>query len=160
MGVSRHPFSGSIPSWANVPIDRAAVARLKASYDTMAAEGTRMVAIFYAKLFERYPGVRVLFSTDIKIQEAKLMETLRVVVQHAEGGPALVQQLRELGIRHVRYGARPEHYPIVCDLLIEAMANASGKAWNEQLAAEWRQALEIVSRAMLEGAASVTSDKP
>ncbi len=155
MGVSRHPYSSSLPSWANVPVDPTAVARLRASFNAFASDGSRLASIFYAKLFERYPGVRTLFPTDIRAQEGKLMESLKAVVEHAEADPKLIEALRALGARHVKYGAKPEHYPIVCDLLIESMADASGPAWSVRLAAEWRQALEIVSRVMLDGAASV-----
>jgi hemoglobin-like flavoprotein len=38
---------------------------------------------------------------------------------------AIVPKLRELGVRHVRYGARPEHYPVVGEALIGAMAAAA-----------------------------------
>ncbi len=40
------------------------------------------------------------------------------------------------GARHVGYGARPEHYPVVAEVLIESMA-----------------ALGLIAGAMLEGAA-------
>lgn len=158
MGVSRHPYSGSLPAWANVPIDATAVARLRVSFNAFAVDGSRLASIFYAKLFERYPGVRTLFPADIRAQEAKLMESLKAVVEHSEASPQLIQSLRDLGARHVKYGAKPEHYPIVCDLLIESMADAAGAAWSVRLAAEWRQALEIVSRVMLDGAAKVESN--
>jgi hemoglobin-like flavoprotein len=158
MGVSRHPYSGSLPAWTNVPIDTTAVARLRASFNAFALEGPRLASIFYAKLFERYPGVRTLFPADIRAQEGKLMDSLRAVVDHAEADPKLIEALRQMGARHVKYGAKPEHYPIVCDLLIEAMADAAGPAWSVRLAAEWRQALEIVSRVMLEGASKADSD--
>ncbi|MBU6414261.1 MAG: hypothetical protein KGS45_12410 [Planctomycetes bacterium] len=154
MGVSRHPYSSSLPSWANVPIDATAVARLRASFNAFSADGSRLASIFYAKLFERYPGVRTLFPADIRAQEVKLMDSLKAVVEHAEADPKLIEALKALGVRHVKYGAKPEHYPIVCDLLIESMADAAGPAWSVRLAAEWRRALEIVSRIMLAGAAS------
>jgi hemoglobin-like flavoprotein len=157
MGVSRHPYSGSLPAWANVPIDPTAVARLRVSFNPFAVDGPRLASIFYAKLFERYPGVRTLFPTDIRAQEMKLMESLKAVVEHADANPALIAALQALGAKHVKYGAKPEHYPIVCDLLIEAMADAAGPAWSVRLAAEWRQALEIVSRVMLDGAAKADS---
>jgi hemoglobin-like flavoprotein len=157
MGVTRHPFSSSLPSWANVPIDHAAAARLRASFNALAVDGTRVASIFYAKLFERYPGVRTLFPADIRAQESKLMDTLRIVVEHTQATPELLKTISDLGARHVKYGAKPEHYPIVCDLLIESMADAAGPAWSARLASEWRQALEIVSRLMLDGAAKVES---
>jgi hemoglobin-like flavoprotein len=154
MGISRHPLSNPPPAWAKVPIDVAAVERLRSSFVVLAADGTRVTAIFYAKLFERYPGVRTLFATDMKAQEGKLMDSLRAVVEHIEAPEAVRAGLRELGAKHVKYGAKPEHYPIVCEILVEAMAEAAGRGWSPQLASEWTQALDIVSGVMLEGAAA------
>lgn len=152
MGISRHPLSNPPPAWAKVPIDRAAVDRLRSSFQLLAADGTRVTAIFYAKLFERYPGVRTLFPTDMKAQEGKLLDSLRAVVEHLEAPDAVRAKLKELGAKHVKYGAKPEHYPIVSEILVEAMAEAAGKGWTPTLTSEWSQALDIVSSVMLEGA--------
>lgn len=152
MPVSRHPLSQTPPNWPPVPIDRAATERLRASFERLAADGTRFAAIFYAKLFERHPGVRALFPAEMRGQERKLVESLRAVVMHLEQPEAVRQNLRQMGKRHVAYGAKPEHYPIVCDLLVEAMADAAGSGWSPQLSAEWGQALLLVSGEMLKGA--------
>jgi hemoglobin-like flavoprotein len=153
MGISRHPLAAKVPQWSSIRVDNAAATRLRASYALFLADGSRLAAIFYAKMFERYPGVRPLFKADIRAQEEKLMDSLRAVVQHAEAPDGLRAELQAMGARHVKYGAKPEHYPLVCGLLLECMADAAGSAWTTQLAAEWEQALQIVSDIMLEGAA-------
>ncbi|MCP9874701.1 globin domain-containing protein [Synechococcus sp. Cruz CV-v-12] len=159
MPLSRHPLATNVPGWAKVPIDRAAIDRLRASFDLLLADGSRLTAIFYAKLFERYPGVRALFPTDMRAQEGKLMDSLRAVVAHLEAPQGLQAELRAMGARHVKYGAKTEHYPLVRDLLIESMADAAGKGWSPELNAEWTQAISIVSDIMLEGAATVKPDQ-
>jgi nitric oxide dioxygenase len=65
---------------------------------------------------------------------------------------AIVPKLRELGARHVTYGAKPEHYPVVGDVLIGAIATIAGPAWQAEHEQAWRRALAIVSGAMLDGA--------
>lgn len=160
MGISRHPLAGKLPQWSNIPIDKAAAERLRGSYDALLADGSRLTTIFYAKLFERYPGVRPLFPADIRAQETKLMDSLRAVVRHVEAPEGLRDELKAMGARHVKYGARAEHYPLVCDLLLECMGDAAGNKWTPQLASEWQQALQIVSDVMLEGAAAPGAPKP
>lgn len=157
MGISRHPLLGNLPAWANVPVDKAVAQRLRASYELLLTDGSRVTAIFYSKLFERYPGVRALFPTDMRAQEKRLMESLRAVVQSVESPDGLQKELHAMGARHVKYGTKSEHYPLVCDLLLECMGDAAGNAWTPQLASEWAQALQIVSQLMLEGAAAVHS---
>jgi methyl-accepting chemotaxis protein len=160
MGISRHPLTGKLPQWSNIPIDKAAAERLRSSYDALLTDGSRLTTIFYAKLFERYPGVRPLFPADIRAQEAKLMDSLRAVVRHVESPDALREELKAMGARHVKYGAKPEHYPLVCDLLLECMGDVAGGQWTQQLASEWQQALQIVSDVMLQGASAASQTPP
>jgi nitric oxide dioxygenase len=59
--------------------------------------------------------------------------------------------LRRLGARHVEYGAQPEHYSLVAETLIAAMAMVAGPAWLSEHESAWRTALSVVAAAMLEG---------
>src|SRR4051794_38952835 len=59
---------------------------------------------------------------------------------------------RELGARHVSYGARPEHYPIVAELLIRAMHETTGPRWSALDTTQWEKALQLVAVEMLAGA--------
>lgn len=65
---------------------------------------------------------------------------------------SIVPKLRELGARHVAYGAQPEHYPVVGEVLIASMAQIAGDAWNDEYEAAWGEAFGIVATAMIEGA--------
>ena len=60
--------------------------------------------------------------------------------------------LRRLGARHVAYGARPEHYPIVGEVLIAALAEVAGAAWRPEYERAWNAGFGLVAGAMLEGA--------
>lgn len=158
MPISRHPLSGPLPALPGVRVDPRAIRFLRDSLAAMAVRGTSLTADFYAALFARYPGVRVLFPADMKAQEAKLLESLKSVIDHLEDGPGVRRRLVELGRRHYKYGALPEHYPIVCSLLLETMAKASGAAWTPELAAEWDQALRLVSEAMIAGSQQAAAE--
>jgi hemoglobin-like flavoprotein len=65
---------------------------------------------------------------------------------------AIVPKLRELGARHVAYGAEPEHYPVVGTVLIASMAAIASDAWTSEFETAWSEAFEIVAATMLEGA--------
>ncbi|HEY3001492.1 MAG TPA: globin domain-containing protein, partial [Kribbellaceae bacterium] len=70
---------------------------------------------------------------------------------------SVTPKLRDLGARHVRYGAQPEHYPVVGKVLIASMAQIAGAAWNVEYERAWTEAVAIVAGAMLDGASSVES---
>jgi hemoglobin-like flavoprotein len=71
----------------------------------------------------------------------------------------IVPTLRVLGARHVGYGAQPEHYPVVGQALIEAMANVAGDAWRPEYNEAWAQAYEVLVGEMLIGAAEAAGDE-
>jgi hemoglobin-like flavoprotein len=67
---------------------------------------------------------------------------------------AIVPKLRELGARHVTYGAEPEHYPVVGQVLIASMAEIADDAWRPEYERAWAAAFDVVAGAMLAGAAA------
>jgi hemoglobin-like flavoprotein len=130
---------------------------LTTSFDIVAARGEELMDEFYARLFHAAPGVRPLFaSTDLRRQKTMLLSTLVLLRRSLDDLDAIVPALRKLGARHVGYGARPEHYPVVGETLITAMAAVAGSAWTSRHDAAWRQAFGIIAATMLDGANAVT----
>jgi hemoglobin-like flavoprotein len=129
---------------------------LETSFDIVAPRGDDLVQIFYTRLFAVAPAVKPLFAgTDLPRQRAVLLRTLVLLRKALRDLDAIVPALRALGARHVAYGARPEHYPVVADVLIAAMAEVAGEAWQPRYERAWSATLAVVSGAMLEGASSV-----
>jgi hemoglobin-like flavoprotein len=58
----------------------------------------------------------------------------------------------------VGYGAQPEHYPVVGEVLLAAMAEVAGPDWRPEHERAWGKALGIVAGAMLEGAELASLD--
>jgi hemoglobin-like flavoprotein len=100
--------------------------------------------------------VKPLFaSTDLKRQKTMLLGTLVLLRKSLRDLDAILPKLRELGARHVAYGAQPEHYPVVGEVLIASMAEIAGEAWCPEHERAWREAFAVVAGAMIEGAESV-----
>jgi methyl-accepting chemotaxis protein len=126
---------------------------LETSFDLIAPRGEELVDIFYSRLFEAAPAVEPLFAhTDLRKQKAMLLATLVLLRKSLRDLNSIAPKLRLLGARHVAYGARPEHYPVVAEVLLASMAEIAGEAWTPEIARSWTGALELVATAMLEGA--------
>jgi len=126
---------------------------LETSFDLIAPRGEELVDIFYARLFEAAPAVEPLFAhTDLRKQKAMLLATLVLLRKSLRDLEAIAPKLRQLGARHVAYGARPGHYPVVAEVLLASMAEIAGEAWSDEIATAWARALGLVATAMLEGA--------
>ena len=125
---------------------------LETSFDLVAPRGDELVETFYSRLFATAPAVQPLFAgTDMRHQKSMLLATLVLLRKSLRNLGAIVPKLQELGRRHVAYGARPEHYPVVADVLIASMAEVAGPAWRPEYERAWSQALDAVAAAMLEG---------
>jgi hemoglobin-like flavoprotein len=126
---------------------------LETSFDLIAPRGEELVDVFYARLFETAPAVKPLFANgDLDKQKAMLLATLVLLRKSLRDLEAITPRLRLMGARHVAYGAQPEHYPIVAEVMLASMAEIAGDSWTEDVAAAWAGALGLVSTAMLEGA--------
>ena len=126
---------------------------LETSFDLIAPRGEELVDTFYARLFTAAPAVEPLFAgTDLPEQKKMLLATLVLLRRSLRDLGSIVPKLRELGRRHVAYGARPEHYPVVGAVLIASMADVAGEAWRPEFQQAWSRAVDVVAGAMLEGA--------
>src|SRR5215213_629294 len=89
-----------------IELVQSSFARVEPIADTAAS-------LFYARLFELEPGLRLMFTGDINEQGKKLMTTLKVVVNGLTRLEALVPAVQALGRRHAGYGVADEHYDVV-----------------------------------------------
>src|SRR5260370_12962919 len=101
---------------------------LESSFQAIAPRGEEFVTAFYERLFTSFPQTRAFFaSTDMKEQRKKLLGALALVIQNLRKPEELTSALKGLGQRHVAYGVRPKHYPIVEPDLIETFPDVLGE---------------------------------
>jgi hemoglobin-like flavoprotein len=125
---------------------------LETSFDLVAPRGDELMDEFYSRLFAAAPAVKPLFPDDMRRQKTMLLGALVLLRKSLRDLDAIVPKLRELGARHVAYGAQPEHYPVVGSVLIASLAAVAGDAWTVEYEQAWTEAFEVVAGAMLAGA--------
>lgn len=116
------------------------------------ADMDALINDFYARLFAKAPGVRSMFPQDMTKQKQHLAVAVALVVNKADALDTLAGPLAEMGARHVQYGAKPEHYPVVRDTMVETIMHALGGKGTPQVREVWTGALNAVAEAMLKGA--------
>lgn len=132
------------------------ISALETSFDHIAPRGDQLVDLFYSRLFAVAPDVKPLFAdTDLKRQKAMLLAALILLRKSLRDLDLVTPTLRDMGARHVRYGAQPQHYPVVGEVLIASMAQVAGEAWTPEYQLAWTEAFAVVAGVMLEGAESV-----
>ncbi len=113
----------------------------------------RFASRFYEILFERAPELGELFGDDMAAQRQKFADEISFLTDAATDLDAFVDRARELGRHHVEYGVRPEHYAMVEDATVAALAEAIGAAWGPEHDAAWRLLYRLIAETMLDGAA-------
>jgi hemoglobin-like flavoprotein len=132
-------------------MNAASLERLRASYVQLAPRIGPMTARFYDALFALRPELRALFTGDMAQQRRHLAAALALVVRNLCVLDALEQPLGELGAAHARVGVRPEHYPVVCNVLLRSICEELGDRCTPEVSADWQSLLETVARHMLAG---------
>ena len=132
--------------------DRVNVGLIRIAAERLAQSPVPSTNAFYARLFEAAPSVRPLFPEDMFTQSEKLWKSIVAVVEYVEDLEALRPVLRDMGARHVHYGAEPAHYAVVAQTLVETLADIMGPSWSEDQEKAWTHVLGQVAEMMIEGA--------
>ena len=126
---------------------------LEQSFDEIKPHANDFVSSFYDNLFTANPEAQPLFdTTDMEAQKKKLLSSLVLVVENLRKPDVLEGALRGLGARHVKYGALPEHYPLVGSALLTTFEQYLGEKWTPRTKQAWVGAYGAISNIMLDGA--------
>lgn len=107
---------------------------------------------FYRVFFTRYPDVQHYFAGVNMARQAVVLTIALLLIEQYETYryPAIAKYLRHLGIRHRQRQIPREMYGRFRDALLEALAEHHGPRWNQQVAEQWRAAIDRAIHVMLE----------
>jgi nitric oxide dioxygenase len=119
------------------------------SFAKVAPVSETAAVLFYDRLFEIAPTVRAMFPADMTEQRKKLMAMLAAVVNGLVNLDSILPAASALAKRHVAYGARPEHYPVVGSALLLTLEKGLGEAWTSDVKEAWTAAYGTLSGYMI-----------
>jgi hemoglobin-like flavoprotein len=119
------------------------------SFAKVAPISETAAVLFYDRLFEVAPQVRAMFPSDMTEQRKKLMATLAFVVHGLANLESVLPAASALATRHVSYGAKKEHYPVVGAALLWTLEKGLGDGWTPELADAWTAAYGTLSGFMI-----------
>ena len=125
------------------------VALVRQSFAKVAPISETAAVLFYDRLFEIAPKVKAMFPTDMTEQRRKLMATLAVVVGGLGNLESVLPAASALAKRHVSYGAKAEHYPVVGAALLWTLEKGLGDGWTPDVAEAWTAAYGTLSGFMI-----------
>jgi len=126
---------------------------LETSFGKVKPNANEFASSFYTNLFTTYPEAKPLFAnTNIEEQSKKLLASLVLVVENLRKPEVLSDSLKGLGARHVKYGALPEHYPLVGNALLMTFEQFLKADWTPETKQAWVDAYGAITEIMLDGA--------
>lgn len=125
------------------------VARLRDSCAALARDPSRAAACFYGHLFALAPEVRPLFGNDLAAHGGRLLAALGFVTDNADDWSRVAPVVEALAVRHLRYGARSGHYPVVGEALRRTVAEIDPDGRRPETLAAWAAAYAVLSARMI-----------
>src|SRR5258707_3843585 len=125
------------------------VTLVQESFARVAPISDTAATIFYDRLIEVAPSVKPMFPADMTEQRKKLMATLAFVVHGLGNLETVLPAASALATRHVSYGAKAEHYPVVGAALLWTLEKGLGEAWTPDLKDAWTAAYGTLSGFMI-----------
>lgn len=125
------------------------IALVQQSFSKVAPISEAAAVLFYDRLFDVAPSVRAMFPEDMTEQRKKLMGMLAAVVSGLSNLETILPAASALAKRHVAYGAKAEHYPVVGATLLWTLEKGLGEAWTPELATAWTDAYGVLSGYMI-----------
>jgi len=122
---------------------------VQSSFCKVAPVSEQAAVMFYDRLFEVAPQVKSMFPADMTEQRRKLMAMLSAVVNGLGNLESILPAASALATRHVGYGAKAEHYPVVGGALLWTLEKGLGDGWTPEVADAWTTAYATLSGFMI-----------
>lgn len=135
-----------------MPLSPRQIELVQQTFDQVKPIADAAAGLFYDRLFVIAPQARALFPDDLTDQRKKLMQALAFAVGSLRAPERVLPALREMGARHVAYGARDEHYPVVGEALLWTLERGLGDAFTPEVRDAWAATYGLVAATMQEGA--------
>jgi hemoglobin-like flavoprotein len=125
------------------------IALVQQSFAKVAPISETAAELFYNRLFTIAPEVRPMFKGDMKEQGKKLMTVMAVAVKGLSDLPTIVPTVEKLGVKHIDYGVKEQHFPIVAEALLWTLETGLGDDWNDDLKSAWTEAYMLLANTMI-----------
>jgi ferredoxin/hemoglobin-like flavoprotein/tRNA A-37 threonylcarbamoyl transferase component Bud32 len=124
---------------------------VQSSFDLLEGQANAFATAFYDHLFQLHPAAAPLFeNTDMTRQKKMLMDTIALAVRGLDDFGKIAPAVRELGERHVDYGATMRDYKFVGQALLDTLAQFLGDAFTPEAELAWREIYSTLVRTMTE----------
>lgn len=124
------------------------IATIKSTVPVMEVYGTQITSTFYERMFAAHPELLNIFNHANQKQgrqQAALANAVYAAAKHIDQLEAILPVVRQIAHKHRSLGILPEHYPIVGEHLLAAIAEVLGEQATEEILQAWAEAYGIIA---------------
>jgi len=129
------------------------ISLIKSSWERVTPIADKAAELFYGKLFELDPALKPLFKGDMVEQGAKLMKMVGTAVNGLDRLEEIVPAVQALGVRHIAYGVKNEHYDTVGAALLWTLEAGLGEFFTDDVKEAWATVYGVLADTMKTAAA-------
>lgn len=111
--------------------------------------------LFYTRLFQLDPNLKVLFKGDMQTQGRRLMAMIDMAVVNLHQLDQVIPEIRASGVRHVGYGVKPEHYQTVGAALLWMLEQGLKEDFTPEVKTAWISVYGALSSTMIAAAGPI-----
>ncbi|MBN4046573.1 hemin receptor [bacterium AH-315-P15] len=128
------------------------ISLVQSSFQKVLPIKDKAAGVFYTRLFELNPALESIFPADLTEQGKKLMAALATLVSGLAQPDTILPAIKELGARHIDYGAKNTDYGNVGEALIWSFERGLGDDFTPAVRDAWIAAYTLLSNVMIEAA--------
>ncbi|PAF49367.1 bacitracin resistance protein BacA [Helicobacter sp. 13S00401-1] len=116
---------------------------IKSTVPAIKQNGETLTREFYRDMFERYPEVKPMFSTEKQKsghQPKALANAILAAAQNIDNLEKILPTVEKIGKVHVNVNVKPEHYPIVGECLLKAIKTVMKDDATPEVLKAWEEA--------------------
>ena len=122
---------------------------VKTSWSYVMRDAEEAGTLFYRKLFQLDPSLRLLFKHDIDAQAGKLTDMVTYIIARLQHMDDIERVITALATRHVQYGTKREHYRTVGEALLGTLETMLGDRWDDHTRTAWAEVYGLVANTMI-----------
>jgi nitric oxide dioxygenase len=132
------------------PVNPSQIDLVQISFEKIRAQSEKTTELFYQRLFELDPTIKLLFHGDIKIQGQKLTQSFAQIVEGLKQPETIFVTVIELAKRHGAYGVKSEHYRTFGEAFLWTLEKTLGPDYTPEVKTAWTDAYALLSSFMIE----------
>ncbi|MCU1358130.1 MAG: putative hemoprotein [Acidimicrobiales bacterium] len=128
------------------------IALVRSTHQLVAPGLDQLVVAVRHTISATHPELGPALPFDPRPAESDPTATLSELISRVTDLPSFRERAASAGRVHKQSGASARHYQVFFPSLTDALADALGDEWNDDVAAAWRLVFALMTQSMLDGA--------